>query len=222
MGKQDSWRSLLLPAIAFVLAANIKQEGFWFAFGILCLGLVLQVVSRNFKSLLLIPLALAFRLGWSLFQEHLGMPDNGHTSEVVARIPALFAGEKVVLDNLIMVANLGLGPRSGGYLALVAAASILIAFFFRADSASLRVLTPAVMLGAPVGVLAVAVLTYALGQSGGLEWWLGTSYTRITATFELLALASALVAAFTILPEARPKVAVLQTQRTGKSKKRKR
>jgi hypothetical protein len=219
---QDSWKSLLVPAVAFVLAANIKQEGFWFAFGVLGLGLVIQAVQKNWKSLLLIPAALAIRAGWSLFQDHLGMPDNGHTSEVVERIPALLSGDKVVFDNLAMVGNLGLGPRSGGYLALIAAATIMIAIFYRPVSKSLRLWTPAVALSAPVGVLAVAVLTYALGQSGGLEWWLGTSYTRITATFELLALASALIAAFGLLPEAKPKVVVTQVQRSGKSKKRKR
>lgn len=222
LDKQNSWKSLLLPSIAFVLAANIKQEGFWFAFGVLCLGLLLQVLQKNWKSLVLIPFALLVRVGWSLFQEHLGMPDNGHTSEVVQRIPALFAGDKVVFENLAMVANLGIGPRSGGYLALIAAATILIGIFYRPAATSLRVFTPVVALSAPVGVLAVAVLTYALGQSGGLEWWLGTSYTRITATFELLGLATVLIAALTLLPEAKPKVLVTQVQRAGKSRKRKR
>jgi hypothetical protein len=222
LDKQDAWKSLIPAAIAFILAANIKQEGFWFAFGVLVLGLVVQAMQRNWKSLLLIPFALAIRAGWSLFQDYLGMPDNGHTSEVVARIPALLTGDKAVYDNLAMVANLGIGPRSGGYLALVVLAGILIAVFYRPSSLAIRVVTPIVTLSAPIGVLAVAVLTYALGQSGGLEWWLGTSYTRITATFELLALFAVLSAAFALLPETKPKVVVQLPQKSGKSKKRKR
>jgi hypothetical protein len=222
LDKQDSLKSLLPAAIAFILASNIKQEGFWFAFGVLCLALVIQALQRNWKSLLLIPFALAIRAAWSLFRDYLGMPDNGHTSEVVARIPALLTGDKAVFDSLAMVANLGIGPRSGGYLALAALVAILIAVFYRPSSIPLRVLTPVVILSAPVGVLTVAVLTYALGQSGGLEWWLGTSYTRVTATFELLVLSTVLAAAFALLPETKPKVVVQLPQKSGKSKKRKR
>jgi hypothetical protein len=69
-------------------------------------------------------------------------------------------------------------------------------------------------------VLAVAVVTYVLGQSGGLEWWLGTSYTRITATFELLSLVAMLITVLSLLPEAKPKPVAAQKPVSKKAKKR--
>jgi hypothetical protein len=220
--KQDGWSRLALPALAFLLAANIKQEGFWFAFGALVLALALQLLQRNWNSLVLIPFALLARAGWSAFQESLGMPDNGHTSEVVQRIPALFAGDSEIIANLGMIFNLGVGPRSSGYLFVIAAAAILIAVFYRPVSISVRVSTSLVVLAAPAGVLSVAALTYALGQSGGLEWWLGTSYSRITATFELLSLLAMLIAVLVAMPEAKRVVVAQRPKNNNKSKKTRR
>jgi len=68
-------------------------------------------------------------------------------------------------------------------------------------------------------VLPVAALTYALGQSGGLEWWLGTSYTSITATFELLSLLAILIAVLVAMPEAKRVVVAQRPKHNNKGKK---
>jgi hypothetical protein len=218
--KDSSWRDLLPPAAAFLLAANIKQEGFWFATGALLLALAIQAFDRNLKPLALIAVPIGFRAIWSAFQDFVGMPDNGHTAEVIERFPLLFSGDAEVASNLQLVFSNGIQPRSMNYLLLVALAAVILVALGRTPSLGKRFALGAVAILAPYGVLFVAVVTYVLGQSGGLEWWLGTSYTRITATFEFLSLLTIVMAAFSLLPEARPKVVVSQKPVSKKAKKK--
>jgi hypothetical protein len=213
---------LIVPGVLFVVAANIKQEGFWFAFGALLLGLAYQVLKRNYIALGLIVVAGLTRIGWGAFQEHLKMPDNGHTAEVIERLPLLLVGEHEVLGALGLIWTSWGQPRSSGYLLIaILASSVLLVLWGKQVNWQARAVIPALLLAAPAGVLLVAILTYALGQSGGLEWWLGTSYTRITSTFEALALFSVAFAAIALGPQWKPKVIAQAKPESKKSKKKK-
>ena len=211
---------LVTPAILFTVAANVKQEGFWFALGVLLLGLLYQVFSRNFVALSLLAVPVLVRLGWSAFQEHLKMPENFHTAEVFSRIPSLIAGDPELLGRIDLLWNSWGQPRSLGYLFIALLATLLlVAIQFRSSVGAEKILLPTILFAAPVGVLAVAVLTYGLG-TGDLEWWLGTSYTRITATFEALALFTATFTAVALGPEWKPRV-IAQAKPESKKAKRK-
>ncbi len=199
--KDSRWRDLILPAVVFLLASNIKQEGFWFATGVLVLALLVQALQKNFIPLALLAEPAVIRVGWSWFQNHVGMPDNGHTSEVIDRFPLLFSGDAEVATNLQLVFTNGIQPRSMSYILLVALSAIVLVILGKGEGFMTRIPSSLATMLAPYGVLAVAVVTYVLGQSGGLEWWLGTSYTRITATFELLSLVAMLSTVLSLLPE---------------------
>ncbi len=218
--KSSRWQDLIVPALVFLLASNIKQEGFWFATGVLVLALLVQAVQKNFIPLALLAVPAIVRVGWSWFQDHVGMPDNGHTAEVIDRFPLLFSGDAEVATNLQLVFTNGIQPRSMNYILLVALSAIVLVLLRKGEGFMTRVPTSLATMLAPFGVLAVAVITYVLGQSGGLEWWLGTSYTRITATFELLSLVAMLITVFSLLPEAKPKPVVAQKPVSKKAKKR--
>lgn len=218
--KNSRWGDLVLPTVVFILASNIKQEGFWFATGVLVLALLVQSIQRNFITLALLAVPVIVRIGWSWFQDHIGMPDNGHTAEVIERFPLLFSGDSEVATNLQLVFTNGIQPRSMSYILLVALSAIVLVILGRGEGFVSRIPVSLAAMLAPYGVLAVAVVTYVLGQSGGLEWWLGTSYTRITATFELLSLVALLITVFSLLPEAKPKAVVAQKPISKKAKKR--
>jgi hypothetical protein len=218
--KNSSWRDLILPSVVFILSSNIKQEGFWFATGVLVLALMVQAIQRNFIPLALLAAPVLVRAGWSWFQDHVGMPDNGHTAEVIERFPLLFSGDPEVAANLQLVFTNGIQPRSMSYILLVALSAIVLVLLGRGEGLVARIPTSLATMLAPYGVLAVAVITYVLGQSGGLEWWLGTSYTRITSTFELLSLVAMLITVFSLLPEAKPKAVIAQKPVSKKAKKR--
>jgi hypothetical protein len=218
--KDSRWSDLALPAVVFLLASNIKQEGFWFATGVLGLALLVQAVQKNYIPLALLAVPVVVRVGWSWFQDRVGMPDNGHTSEVIYRFPLLFSGDAEVATNLQLVFTNGIQPRSMSYILLVALSAIVLVLLGKGEGFMARIPTSLATMLAPYGVLAVAVVTYVLGQSGGLEWWLGTSYTRITATFEFLSLVAMLVTVLSLLPEAKPKPVVAQKPVSKKAKKR--
>jgi hypothetical protein len=212
--------NLVPSALLFLVAANIKQEGFWFAIGALLLGLTIQLARKQFVPLLLLPFAALVRVGWSAFQEHLGMPDNGHTAEVIERLPRLLQGDEELIGNIDLIWSTWGQPRSFGYVVIALAAAFVVPLLLpRGSDWIRRFLVPTVLLAAPIGVLSVAIVTYALGQSGGLEWWLGTSYTRITASFEALSLFAAAAAAILLLPESKPKV-IVQAKTSKKRAKR--
>ena len=219
-----SLKDLLIPSMMFLVAANVKQEGFWFATGAIILGLAYQLMKKNFIAVGLIGVVVLGRTSWSAFQSHLGMPDNGHTAEVVDRLPLLLAGDPATLGNLELIWSSWGAPRSLGYLLIALfASSVLLFLWGKRVKWQDRVVIPVLLLAAPTGVLTVAMLTYALGQSGGLEWWLGTSYTRITATFEALALFSAAFTVIALGPEWKPKIippAKPQSKKTSKKKSR--
>lgn len=218
--KNSRWSDLALPAVVFLLASNIKQEGFWFASGVLVLALLVQAVQKNYIPLALLAVPAIVRVGWSWFQDHVGMPDNGHTAEVIDRFPLLFSGDAEVATNLQLVFTNGIQPRSMSYILLVALSAIVLVVLGKGEGFVARIPTSLATILAPYGVLAVAVITYVLGQSGGLEWWLGTSYTRITATFELLSLVTMLIAVLSLLPEVKPKPVIAQKPVSKKAKKR--
>lgn len=213
--------NLVVPAALFIVAANIKQEGFWFAFGALLLGLAYQILRKNFVALSLIGVAVLTRLGWSAFQEHLEMPENFHTADVFSRLPSLLAGDSELLGRIDLLWNTWGQPRSLGYVFLaILAVALLATIRFRSTQGVDKFFLPLVLLLAPIGVLSVVILTYGLG-TGDLEWWLGTSYTRITATFEALALFSIAFAGIALGPEWKPKVVTQPKPQSKKAKKKK-
>ena len=212
---------LLAPSVLFVVAANVKQEGFWFAFGALLLGLAYQLLKKNYVALSLVLVAGLTRLGWSAFQEHLEMPENFHTAEVFSRLPSLVAGDPELLGRIDLLWSTWGQPRSLGYVFIAISATALLAVLrFRSSQGVDKLFLPIVLLLAPVGVLTVAILTYGLGK-GDLEWWLGTSYTRITASFEALALFSVAFAAIALGPEWKPKVIVQAKPESKKARRKK-
>jgi hypothetical protein len=67
----------------------------------------------------------------------------------------------------------------------------------------------------------IPVITYALGNSrDSIDWWLGTSYTRITASFTIVAFFSLAALVLWNAPAAKRALAPVIKVRQPKSKKR--
>jgi hypothetical protein len=218
--KTNQLRLSIAAAVVFLLAANIKQEGFWFATGVLALGLFVVVVRGLIWPLILLAWAAVVRLIWGGISENLGMPENSHTAEVFDRLPQLIDFGSAAWVSIEQIWTEAIQPRSLlVVLAVVAAAlSILLGREWK-PTEKLALATAWAM--APIGVLLVAVVTYALGESHDLSWWLGTSYTRITATFDLLAFGLMLFTATALSPwQDRPKRQQVAKPVSKKAKKR--
>lgn len=220
MQQTNQLRLSIAAAVVFLLAANIKQEGFWFATGVLALGLFVVVVRRLFWPLLLLAWAAFVRLVWGAISEDLGMPENSHTAEVLDRLPQLFDFDSAAWISINQIWIEAIQPRSLLLVLAVIAAALSILLVREWRPAEKLALATAWAL-APIGVLLVAVVTYALGESHDLSWWLGTSYTRITATFDLLAFGLMLFAGAALSPwQDRPKRQQAAKPVSKKAKKR--
>ncbi len=183
---------LLMPTLIFIAAANVKQEGFWFAIGALLIATAITTFRKDFWSLLLIPMALGTRALWTAFSQSIGMPDNSHTDKVLERIPLIFSPGSEWSEKVSEVIQTWVIPHSLPFLILTCLSALGIALSGGQGKEKFLLALAAVVT--PVGLLGTAVLTYALGETHDLQWWLGTSYTRVTSTFELLAISFAAIA----------------------------
>ena len=127
------------------------------------------------------------------------MPENSHTSEVIARLCEVLNPSSEAWVAIGSIWQQAVQPRSLGFIfiSLLAGLSCLL---LKRESWTIRLSSILAVSGAPIGILIVAVVTYALGQSQDLTWWLGTSYSRITSTFDMLVLTGALFAAVNLIP----------------------
>lgn len=220
MQQANQLRMSSAAAVVFLLAANIKQEGFWFATGALALGLFVVVSRRLVWPLLLVVWVAVVRFVWAAISEDLDMPENSHTAEVLDRLPQLFDLGSAAWISIGQIWTEAIQPNSLPLLLAAPAAALGILLVREWKPAEKLALASAWVL-APIGVLFVAVVTYALGESHDLSWWLGTSYTRITATFDLLAFGLMLFAGAALSPwQDRPKRQQATKPVSKKAKKR--
>lgn len=220
MQQTNQLRMSIAAAVVFLLAANIKQEGFWFATGVLALGLFVLVSRRLLWPLLLVAWVAIVRFVWAAISEDLDMPENSHTAEVLDRLPQLLDLDSTVWISIGQIWTEAIQPNSLPLLLAAPAAALGILLVSEWKPAEKLALASAWVL-APIGVLFVAVVTYALGESHDLSWWLGTSYTRITATFDLLAFGLMLFTGAALSPwQDRPKRQQATKPVSKKAKKR--
>lgn len=190
--------SIGVPAILFLAASNIKQEGFWFALGTVLVTVFALLIQKRFAPLLLVPIALASRLVWSAFSTAVDMPDNSHTSLVLERVPELLDSGSVWSAKFAEVVGTWVIPKSVPYLLL--AVLVSLAFLVSEMDKKQKIATALVTLAVPIGLLFTSIVTYSLGETHDLQWWLGTSYTRVTSTFEFVVLSLGCAAAVALIP----------------------
>jgi hypothetical protein len=174
----------LLGVWAF-LAVNVKQEGFWFAVVILAAYYVASF--RQIKFLDFLPLfgAIAGKLSWWAVLQINDAPDSGSTGGLFQRLPELLDFESTgwsLIGDVMQLNGWGYFTPLLLILALAVVGPILLK---RAEPGSVAM--PIFFLLSWLGLVALIVLTYALGDSrNDLEWWLGTSFSRIVATPDFL------------------------------------
>jgi hypothetical protein len=174
----------LLGVWAF-LAVNVKQEGFWFAVVILAAYYVASF--RQIKFLDLLPLlgAITGKLSWWAVLQINDAPDSGSTGGLFQRLPELLDFESTGWSLIGDVMQLNGWGYFTPLLLILALAVIGPIFLKRGESGSVAM--PIFFLLSWFGLVSLIVLTYALGDSrNDLEWWLGTSFSRIVATPDFL------------------------------------
>jgi hypothetical protein len=167
------------------LAVNVKQEGFWFAVVILAAYYVANFRQIRFLDFLPLLGAITGKLSWWAVLQINDAPDSGSTGGLFQRLPELLdfesAGWSLIGD--VMQLN-GWGHFTPLLLVLLLAVlgPILLK---RGEPGSVAL--PIFFLLTWIGLVALIVLTYALGDArNNLEWWLGTSFSRIVATPDLV------------------------------------
>jgi hypothetical protein len=164
---------------------SAKQEGFWFVLFILLVTSVFYLPKRQFWfPLSLVPLA-AIRLLWVSFSDYVNMPESGSTSGLIARIPELLDQNSLAWEIIPKIIFNWFIPQNGAFFAilLVAVAALLVAN--RTSYIMATSLDVFLYLMVGLGVLTIIFVTYSLGDSREqIDWWLGTSYSRITASFK--------------------------------------
>lgn len=211
-------KELLVPAAAFLVAVNIKQEGFWFALGVILVGVSYQLGHKRFLALTLLGLALTHRLAWGQFADLIEMPENSHTSRVIANLLSAFSGEMGWNAKFLELMTTWGIPVSGLFFALVILASIGLLVGVPTSKEKVLLTAATVLLSA--GLYLTATLTFVFGESHDFQWWLGTAYTRVTSTFEFVVLALAGAAAMNLSPWLESNKPPARSAMSGKAKKK--
>ena len=190
--------SFALLAISSLAAINVKQEGFWFTVAILLLGCIYWALKRDFWFFLALLPAVAGKVAWDVFGAIVQMPASGSTDGMFGRIPEFFQGDSVANQILQKVMGQWFPPLHLGLMALLLTAAVGLWIT--------RLRFEAILMGlATLALFAIPVVTYALGSSRhSIDWWLGTSYTRITASFTISVFLTLVVLALLNAPISRP------------------
>lgn len=184
---------LMIPLAALlIIANNLKQEGQIFSLvTIFVIALAFLLSTRNYSRVFryLAPLASVFlldRLLWSWFASFAGLPESSSTSSIIGNLPELFQPGSRFYELLAQLAD------RVGFINLLfwQIVTILVIIAARILFKTIGTNTMLFALALPVssaGIYVVTALTYTLGGARDrLDWWLGTSYERITSTPELL------------------------------------
>ena len=209
--------SFAVLATAALAAINIKQEGFWFTVAILLLGSLYWALKKDFWfSLALIP-AVAGKVIWDVFGAIVQMPASGSTDGMFGRLPEFLQRESTANQVLAKVLGEWFPQLHLGLMvALVAGAALLAVSGFRIEGPLIGV--------SGLALYVIPLVTYALGNSrDSIDWWLGTSYTRITASFTITVFLTLVIVALANAPISRPKPsAQKKLQKTSKKSKSRR
>lgn len=206
--------SFSLVAVASLAALNIKQEGFWFTVAVILLGAIYWAFKRElWFGLGLLP-AIAGKLVWDGFGAAVQMPASGSTDGMFSRLPELLSGSSVAGEVLGKIFGSWFPQLHLGTMVVLVAVSVLLVMQ--------KKLLEAALLGlSGLALYAIPVITYALGNSrDSIDWWLGTSYTRITASFTIVVFLSIAALVLWNAPSAKRAVANVARVRQPKSKKR--
>ena len=202
--RESDLRLVLVCAILAVLASNIKQEGMWFVLALILPISIVLLVQRRVLVVIISLSVLLQRLFWELFGDWVSMPSSASTASMLRNAPELFTGTSQAWDGIRTTIDLYVMPQSSALVVLLVlgVAGIL---FSAEGSNSQRVLLSSSLFVSGLGMLFIVLMTYALGDvRDSLEWWLGTSYSRVTATFQGFAWFMAFSGFIYSLPEIRP------------------
>ena len=178
-------RSTALIGIISIAAMSAKQEGFWFVLFILLVTSVFYLPKRQFWfPLSLVPFA-ASRLFWVSFSDYVNMPESGSTSGLIARIPELLDQNSLAWEIMPKIIFNWFVPHNGAFFAILLLAVAALSVANRTSNIMATSLDVFLYLMVGLGVLTIIFVTYSLGDSREqIDWWLGTSYSRITASFK--------------------------------------
>ena len=184
---------LVAGSLLLVTASNLKQEGQIFALVVIAvISLLVLIFSRRLKDVakylgMFVPVFLVDRTIWQLFSNYAGLPESSSTTAIFQNLGEIFQPssrfylllsdyfESIGFFNLLLFSSLAIMALLLLWLRwpkLLAEGKIIAALALPVSSAMSYI---------------VISLTYTLGGSRDqLDWWLGTSYLRITASPELL------------------------------------
>lgn len=178
--------SFTISTFAIFAATNIKQEGFFFTAAIVIIGVMFWAIQRQYWPILLLIPLLFSKVIWDGFSIFAGLPDSGSTSGMAGRIGEFFDPSSQAFMVLSKIFAEWFPPLHLGPLAILLAAALGQVLVSRGVGLS-KWLTPAAMTLSALGVFGIILVTYAIGNSrDAIDWWLGTSYSRITSTFMML------------------------------------
>jgi len=183
--RESLLRSTALVGIVSIAAMSAKQEGFWFALLVLSVTAVFYFPNRQFWFLLAILPLTASRLFWVSFSDYVNMPESGSTGGLIARMPELLDPYSLAWEIIPKILFDWFVPQNGKLFIIfvLAVAALLVAN--RTSSIRAKYLDVNLYFMVGLGILTIIFLTYSLGDSRGqIDWWLGTSYSRITASFK--------------------------------------
>ncbi|MDO7881106.1 hypothetical protein [Antiquaquibacter soli] len=184
LGQPLGWRWASLAAVAAVAAVSVKQEGVWFALAVLLWFAVASFRQYSWPTALpFAGLGLAF-VASRVFASAVGAPGESDSAGVVDRLPELLDPSSAGWATLQELAALKLGTA---FIPAIVGLALLVALLLIVSPTGRSVRQSVVLAGSWVSIVAIIALTYVLGASSSrLEWWLGTSYDRITATPALI------------------------------------
>jgi drug/metabolite transporter superfamily protein YnfA len=188
-----------------LIANNLKQEGQIFVLiTVIVIALAFLLSSRNYRRALkfLAPIGLVFvidRLVWSRFSDFAELPDSSTTSSIIGNLSEVFEpGSNFYELFAQLIDRVGFVNLLFWQLSITAVIiASRLAFKSLVDNKTMLFLLALPVASA--GVYVVTALTYTLGGARDrLDWWLGTSYGRITSTPELMLIGGLFVLALVI------------------------
>ncbi len=202
--KQQPHTGVALVSVLALAASNVKQEGFWFTLGVMILGLGLHAFNKSYLISLSLIAPLAFRAIWGWFGSVVGMPESGSTQGMGERAPELLDSSSTAWSVIGKIMSGWFSQYHLGWVVIAIASAIALFLISAKDLGWKRLLEPLVLFGSVIGIFVVVLITYAIGSSReAIDWWLGTSYTRITATPVALAILGLVIVSAKAAPEAK-------------------
>ncbi len=180
--KSKAVSGLAVISIISVAAAATKQEGFWFTLGVILLGVFFHGFQKAFVFFAATVPILMYQVVWGLFGNATGMSESASTAGIGDKAPELLSPGSTAM---VVISKIFMDWFSPQYLLpIIIFVFAAITFGFSSQSKlSARLGSIMLAAGSVLGVTVVIFITYALGGSrDSIDWWLGTSYTRIMST----------------------------------------